>query len=295
MTRSCRGLIAFIAILTIILLQTEPVESYEKYRLDQGASCSDCHPGFLDRGPLHDLHQGSNQMTNECGLCHISPGDIPFTYTSGDPNGEGCRGCHGRDNGTSLRWGAGLRLHHANAGVPADSDGLFCVDCHFNDPTPLPEDTLPVYYGRPDVNISDPCATMVPGGEDWDGDGEGHDNDGDLDYESDDSDCGPTDVPIASPARPGGVVLLSIAPNPAELGPTRVEYRIETRSDVSIGVYDAQGRLVYEKTELDRSRGVHTFVFAGRDRNGRPLAAGVYFVRIFAHRASATGRVVWVR
>lgn len=177
----------------LLFLLPVPGPGYERY--NGSPSCDDCHSGFVSRGPLHDLHQGNNQMTNTCNLCHVSTGDNPLTYQSGASGGQSCRGCHGVDNGTTFGWGAGLRLHHANAGAPADSDGLFCVDCHPGDPVPDPEDTVPVYYVRGDVDVNDPCVVAsASGGEDWDGDGFGLDNDGDLDYEDADSDCSASPV-----------------------------------------------------------------------------------------------------
>jgi hypothetical protein len=146
--------------------------------------------GFDSRGPLHDLHV--SQITGNCDLCHINTGDVPYTYTSGEVDGQGCRGCHGTDPGgaANFDWGAGLRLHHANAGAPADLDFLVCANCH-SDPAPQPEDTVPVYYLRADVNAMDPC--NADGTEDWGGlfgdppstpDGFGLDNDGDLLYDA---------------------------------------------------------------------------------------------------------------
>jgi hypothetical protein len=146
--------------------------------------------GFDGRGPLHDLHV--SQITGQCDLCHISTGDVPYTYQSGNAAGEGCRGCHGVDPGgaANFNWGAGLRLHHANAGAPADRNGFLCATCH-NDPAPQPENIVPVYYLRGDVNAKDPCNADAT--EDWGGvfgdpvstpDGIGLDNDGDLLYDA---------------------------------------------------------------------------------------------------------------
>ncbi|MEN8182497.1 MAG: hypothetical protein ABFS46_08175, partial [Myxococcota bacterium] len=154
--------------------------AYPSYN-DGGTDCVQCHPGFVERGPLHDLHVGNNQMTNECLLCHTSVGDDPQTDSSGDDEGLGCSGCH---------VGPGLRLHHTNAGAPDDADGLFCVNCHPTDPPPLGEDFLPPYYERVDVNITDPCEIDPEfGGEDYNADEFGLDNDGDLLYDIDDPDC----------------------------------------------------------------------------------------------------------
>jgi len=152
--------------------------------------CVDCHPGFQHRGPLHDLHVGPDRITDECLLCHFAtPGDVPYTYQSGATGGQGCRGCHGVDNGTTFGWGTGLRAHHAQF-FPE-----LCSGCHTDDPPPSPESTLPVYYGRPDVNVMLPCVTDAAlGGEDWDDDGLGLDNDGDQLYELADTDCPPVSV-----------------------------------------------------------------------------------------------------
>ncbi len=168
----------------MLIMAISSASAYEKYR----PGCYECHPGFRDIGPTHDMHVGSSQMTNNCTICHFTIGDVPKIADSGV--GHGCVGCHGVDNGVADGWGAGLRRHHAEAGAPADSDGDFCINCHAGDPASSPESTIPVYYLRADVLIDDPCETVVPGGEDWDGDGLGLDNDGDLAYETSDSDCG---------------------------------------------------------------------------------------------------------
>jgi len=138
--------------------------------------CRTCHPTFQGFGALHAMHVGNTQMTNNCGLCHTSVGDIPDINDSSD--GVSCVGCHVPN---------GLWEHHQVASIS-------CAPCHTNWSTPDPEGTLPAYYSRTDVNISDPCATATPGGEDWDNDGEGLDNDGDDLYEAADPDCGSVSV-----------------------------------------------------------------------------------------------------
>jgi len=145
--------------------------------------CAQCHEtavggGFQSRGPLHDAHNAS--ATNTCTRCHAQQGDVPVTSM--------CLGCHGQP-GTA---GAGLRKHHAQAGAPADGDGLFCADCH-SDPTPAPESAVPAYYGQADVLQTSPC--NADGKEDfWSPatgapDLKGLDNDGDLLVDGLDPDC----------------------------------------------------------------------------------------------------------
>jgi hypothetical protein len=161
-----------------IVISASNIGAYPTYH--GNGNCFTCHPGFDNRGPLHDLHVGSSQMTGTCLLCHTSIGDDPSTGSSGADPENSCSGCHMLE---------GLVMHHENAGAPADPSGLKCVTCHgtFDPPG---EDTLPPYYSRADVNVKDPCdgATAGPG-EDYSGDGEGLDNDGDLLYDSNDPDC----------------------------------------------------------------------------------------------------------
>lgn len=148
------------------------------------AACAQCHEnavggGFQSRGPLHDAHVAS--ATNTCDRCHVQNGDIPLLNK--------CNGCHGQP-GTA---GTGLRKHHAQAGAPADGDGLFCADCHSADPAPAPESAAPAYYGQADVVQTSPC--NADGTEDfWSvatgaPDGKGLDNDGDLLVDGLDPDC----------------------------------------------------------------------------------------------------------
>jgi len=169
------------------------------------SGCTDCHGSFRDSTSTkpnntwpddkHDVHR-RQMMTNLCGTCHIVNGDNPLLNDSrGEPGLEGvsCMGCHGVDPDPSTPdnswWGSGLRLHHANANVGTDNSGHLCADagCHDDDPAPLGEDAVPIYYGGTNVNVLDPC--NGDGSENWTPDGLGLDNDGDLAYDDTDSDC----------------------------------------------------------------------------------------------------------
>ncbi len=188
-----RRLSLIIAGATVIALVSTPrADAYSQYDVpaEATAGCVQCHDGFVGRGPLHDMHL--LMRSGNCDMCHTSSGDDPFTYQSGGTGGlnQGCRGCHGVNNGTTFGWGAGLRAHHKNAGAPADSDGHHCVDCHTSDPAPSPESTRPVYYTNTSVLVKNPClASPAPSGEDFDNDGKGLDNNGDLLYDENDTAC----------------------------------------------------------------------------------------------------------
>lgn len=167
-------------VITVIALffATSSALAYETYANHGSGGCVTCHPSFQSRGALHDLHVGGSQMTSTCGLCHGPSFSSPSTNTSStDPN-HGCNGCH---------LGEGLRLAHS---VDHGIDTCINSGCHSGDGTPPPETTLPAYYTRTDVNLTQPCAIgRNNGGEDYSGDGKGLDNDGDGVYDYNDTDC----------------------------------------------------------------------------------------------------------
>ena len=191
------GLVFFTLILWLGSAQN--VSAYSTWK----GGCTDCHSSFKDAGSTkpgnawlddkHDVHR-RQMMTNLCGTCHIVNGDNPLLNESrGEPGlaGVSCMGCHGVDPDPSTPnnawWGAGLRLHHANETVGTDDGDLLCVDCHDDDPAPLGENAVPIYYGGTNVNVYDPC--NLDGSENWTTDALGLDNDGDLAYDNLDSDC----------------------------------------------------------------------------------------------------------
>ena len=176
-------LVSLTAVALLALLSAQGM-TYTHYRSASAVDgCVQCHPTFRSFGALHSLHTG---FISNCRLCHISTGDIPSMSESGvDPN-YGCNGCH---------VGEGNRLHHANAGAPADGAGLTCANCHPNDPAPVTENVPPPFYGGAYTALTDPCETDTAlGGEDYSGDNMGLDNDGDLLYDAADPDCEPVPV-----------------------------------------------------------------------------------------------------
>ena len=216
--KSRHSLCMAIAVLTAALFfgSVSDVSAYTRW----GSGCTDCHSNFRDSASTkpgniwpddkHDVHR-RQMMTNLCGTCHISNGDDPFLDSSrGEPGlpGVSCMGCHGADPDPSVPnnnwWGAGLRQHHANADVGTDNGGDLCVDCHTDDPSPLGEDAVPLYYGGTNVNVFDPC--NVDGSENWTSDGLGLDNDGDLDYDDADADCSPQNNAPTADAGPDQAV-----------------------------------------------------------------------------------------
>lgn len=197
------------------LLWAGAATAYEQYSENADATnCRECHGdfragGYISRSDddpwpdsLHNVHRNV-MLDGDCDTCHSAGGRFPV-FLNSSTGGEGfppvaCVGCHGIDPtpGTpNSNWGAGLRRHHTNAGVPADQNGDTCVSCHPSDPLPVPEFFLPAYYFTPDPahpdKPTDSC-NPSPGFPEHFSQGtmgtQGLDNDGDLVYDMADSDC----------------------------------------------------------------------------------------------------------
>jgi hypothetical protein len=86
--------------------------------------------------------------------------------------------------------------------------------------------------------------------------------------------------PMSNPFRPGASILLAI---PASGG----------QPDVSI--VDLSGRCVRTVDTGGLTVGYHSLVWNGRDDAGRPLPAGVYFMRAALGDSYASSRLVMIR
>ncbi len=85
--------------------------------------------------------------------------------------------------------------------------------------------------------------------------------------------------------------LSAVAPNPFR-GEATIRFRLPDAADVSLGIYDAGGRLVRELlsgSALEASR--HEIAWDGRNESGQALAPGVYFYRLQAGRVAETRKV----
>ncbi len=83
-------------------------------------------------------------------------------------------------------------------------------------------------------------------------------------------------------------------PNPfnAEVA---LSFDLPQASSVALVLYDALGRPVRHLVEGSLAAGRYRFVWNGRDREGRAVAAGMYFYRLVADSFVAVGRLVLVR
>jgi hypothetical protein len=114
----------------------------------------------------------------------------------------------------------------------------------------------------------------------------------------------PGTTPVASTVQPAGrdggeaeasrapeAFTTRVHPNPTA-GAVAIEYALPAASEVTIVVYDANGRRVRSVVDAVLPAGRHAARWDGRDDFGRPAASGIYFVRLTAARESAIAKLV---
>jgi hypothetical protein len=97
-------------------------------------------------------------------------------------------------------------------------------------------------------------------------------------------------------ALPGSASVVSIEPNPFG-GSASIRFAVPggERRDFTLRVYDVSGRLVRIVDEGQAVPGVHTRTWNGDDDSGRPVAAGVYLVRLVAGTDTSSRKTVLLR
>jgi hypothetical protein len=100
---------------------------------------------------------------------------------------------------------------------------------------------------------------------------------------------GATSSPELTPAV--RAVSLEARPNPCA-GPTTLRFAVDRRSEVELTVHDVTGRRLRTLRRGVVTEGSHEVPWDGTGQSGRPLPAGVYFVRMQAGDASISERIV---
>jgi flagellar hook assembly protein FlgD len=70
-----------------------------------------------------------------------------------------------------------------------------------------------------------------------------------------------------------------VRPNPLQVG-TSIQLALPAGADVSLDIYDVQGRKVAALMSGRLSAGYHTTDWKGSDEHGNRLSAGAYFCRL---------------
>jgi hypothetical protein len=102
---------------------------------------------------------------------------------------------------------------------------------------------------------------------------------------------------VGDDPQPGGETLalaLSVAPNPIR-GSGTLQLTLPRAGAVRLALYDVNGRRLAQLADGAFAAGVHALAVRPQDDDGRPLPAGVYFVRLEAGAQAMTRRMLVVR
>jgi hypothetical protein len=78
--------------------------------------------------------------------------------------------------------------------------------------------------------------------------------------------------------------LLPASPNPFN-ALTEIRFSLRSRADITLSVYDLQGREVARLAQGTWPAGSHSIGWPGRDGSGREVASGTYLIRFSIHDA----------
>jgi hypothetical protein len=83
-------------------------------------------------------------------------------------------------------------------------------------------------------------------------------------------------------------------PNPFR-GATTMRYTIPSKTDVSLDIYDATGRLVRRLVDDTQKPGAYSMKWDGDDTRGSKCASGIYFVKFEAGDYTSTRKTVLLK
>jgi hypothetical protein len=98
----------------------------------------------------------------------------------------------------------------------------------------------------------------------------------------------------ADVSRPQSIKLLQNYPNPFN-PTTRIQYEIDTKSDVSIDIYSLTGQRVRSLINTQKEAGAHTVTWDGLDNDGHTVASGLYFCTLSAKDQRETRKMILAR
>jgi hypothetical protein len=101
-------------------------------------------------------------------------------------------------------------------------------------------------------------------------------------------------VPTNTAQFPGTIQFLRTYPNPFKPS-TAIEYRVASRADVRIRVFDLNGALVKELLNENVAAGEHRVTWDGTDKNHARVSSGIYFFRVECAAKAISGRLILVK
>jgi hypothetical protein len=101
-------------------------------------------------------------------------------------------------------------------------------------------------------------------------------------------------IPGGGTDRTASRSTISIAPNPCQ-GHAKVIFSMPVTGWVTVSVFDLLGRHIATLIDGPAEQGANSVTWNGLERSGRPVAAGVYLLRLESHGAQQTRKFVLAR
>jgi len=101
-------------------------------------------------------------------------------------------------------------------------------------------------------------------------------------------------TPVDAVSEGTGLRLLAPWPNPAR-GAVELGFTLTEPAPVQLGVYTVSGARVAQLASGVHRAGTQLLIWDGCDMQGRPVAAGVYLVRLQTNTQSLIRRIVRVK
>ena len=88
--------------------------------------------------------------------------------------------------------------------------------------------------------------------------------------------------------------LVGNYPNPFN-PETTISYTVKENSNVKIDIYNMKGQLIRSLVNSEKAAGNHSVVWNGQDDNGRTVASGVYYYKMYAGKYSSTKKMILMK
>ena len=87
-----------------------------------------------------------------------------------------------------------------------------------------------------------------------------------------------------------------LAPYPNPFNPaTTLEFTVKEAAKVNLSIYDLRGRKVRSIVDEDLGKGRYSYVWLGRDNEGRRAASGIYFAKLKVGEVEQTRKMTLIK
>jgi flagellar hook assembly protein FlgD len=83
-------------------------------------------------------------------------------------------------------------------------------------------------------------------------------------------------------------------PNPFNPS-TNIDIHIDLESKLNVSIFDAKGRLVNTLMNKNQTPGFFSLSWAGKDKNGKDVPTGVYFIQVKSGHNMDTQKVALIK